>query len=201
MTQEKSIHTITVFSGSADHLHPDYVEAAAELGRLLAGRGIRLVYGAGRTGLMGAVSEGALSAGGEVIGVTPTVFNTTVLIHQGLTRLEVVENMHVRKARMHELADAFIALPGGYGTFEELFETLTWSQVGLHDKPVGLLNIRGYYDPLLGLIRHAREQGFMYPEHEALLVADDDPERLLEKLAAYRRPENLARWVEREKEA
>ncbi|HZW02740.1 MAG TPA: TIGR00730 family Rossman fold protein [Anaerolineaceae bacterium] len=192
------LQSICVYAASADSLRPEYYAAAAALGRLLAGRGIALIYGAGRTGLMGAVAEGALQGGGQVIGVTPEHFNTPVLIHQGLTRLEVVESMHVRKARMSALADAFIALPGGLGTFEELFETLTWAQVGLHQKPIGLLNTLGYYDPLLALIGHARAEGFIYSEHERLLVADPDPAGLLDQLQDFQRPAGMERWMERE---
>lgn len=192
------LRSICVFAASADSLRAEYYAAAEELGRRLAARGIVLVYGAGRTGLMGAVAEGALHAGGQVIGVTPAHFNTPVLIHQGLTRLEVVESMHVRKARMNELADAFIALPGGLGTFEELFEALTWAQVGLHQKPIGLLNTLRYYDPLLALVRHAKAEGFLYAEHERLLISDEDPDRLLEQLYTFQRPPGLERWMERE---
>jgi uncharacterized protein (TIGR00730 family) len=193
-----SIRAICVFAGSADHLNPAYLQAATELGGLLAQRGIRLVYGAGRTGLMGAVAEGALAAGGEVIGVTPKVFNTPVLIHQGLTRLEVVDTMHIRKARMHELADAYIALPGGLGTFEELFETLTWAQVGLHHKPVGVLNTEGYYEPLLTMVKHAAAEGFLYQEHEQLLLEGRQPAQLLEALSRFQRPAGMERWLDRD---
>ena len=192
------LRSVCVYAASADSLRAEYYAAATELGRRLAGRGITLVYGAGRTGLMGAVAEGALRAGGQVIGVTPAHFNTPVLIHQNLSRLEVVENMHVRKARMSELADAFIALPGGLGTFEELFEALTWAQVGLHHKPIGLLNTLNYYDPLLALVGHARAEGFIYSEHERLLVANEDPERLLDQLHTFQRPPGMERWMERE---
>ena len=142
-----SLRSICVFCGSADGLKQVYLDAAFGLGQLLARQGITLVYGAGKTGLMGAVADGALSAGGEVIGIVPHNLNTSALIHAGLTRLETSENMHTRKARMSELAEAFIALPGGLGTFDELFETLTWVQIGLHHKPVGLLNTLNYYDP------------------------------------------------------
>ena len=193
-----SYRSICIYAASADSLRTEYYAAAEALGRLLAERGIALVYGAGRTGLMGAAAEGALRAGGQVIGVTPAHLNTPALIHQGLSRLEVVETMHVRKARMSELADAFIALPGGLGTFEELFEALTWAQLGLHRKPIGLLNTLNYYDPLQALIGHARTEGFIYSEHERLLVADSDPARLLDELHAFQRPPGMERWLERE---
>jgi uncharacterized protein (TIGR00730 family) len=174
-----------------------YLEAARQTGRLLAQTGIRLVYGAGKTGLMGAVADGALDAGGSVTGVVPKYLNLPVLIHSGLTQLEVTSDMHTRKARMSALADAFIALPGGFGTFEELFETLTWAQIGLHQKPIGLLNMQHYYDPLLEMVDHAIREGFIYPDHRGLLVADDEPAGLLEKLNAFNPPSGIERWVNR----
>jgi uncharacterized protein (TIGR00730 family) len=192
-----SIHTICVYCGSADGLSQVYLDAATNIGRFLARSGIRLVYGAGKTGMMGAVADGALEAGGEVIGITPASLNTPVLIHANLTQLEVVSDMHARKARMYTLADAFIALPGGYGTFEELFETLTWMQIGLHRKPIGLLNTSAYFDILLKMVDHASQEGFILPEHRLLLVFDADPGALLEKLRSYRLPSTLDRWVNR----
>ena len=167
------------------------------MGQALAQAGLRLVYGAGKTGLMGAVAEGVLQSGGQVTGVVPVLLNQPQLIHAGLTELEVVENIHQRKARMSELADAFIALPGGYGTFEELFETITWAQLGLHQKPVGLLNTLGYFDPLLELVQHALQEGFLYAEHRTLLLNTDDPDGLLDLLRQYQVPPNLDRWVNR----
>jgi uncharacterized protein (TIGR00730 family) len=168
------------------------------MGQALARAGLRLVYGAGKTGLMGAVAEGALHAGGLVTGVVPTYLNLPQLIHAGLTELEVVENIHLRKARMSELANAFIALPGGYGTFEELFETLTWAQIGLHQKPIGLLNTRGYFDPLLALVQHALKEGFIYAEHRTLLVSSAEPLDLLHRIQRYELPGGLDRWVNRD---
>jgi uncharacterized protein (TIGR00730 family) len=179
-------------------VHQEYLDAAFSMGRALAAAGLRLVYGAGKTGLMGAVAEGALQAGGQVIGITPAYLNLPHLIHAGLSRLDVVESMHARKARMSELADAFIALPGGYGTFEELFETLTWAQLGLHSKPVGLLNTRRYFDPLLRLVQHALAEGFIYAEHRILLLNSDDPETLIGMLTQFQVPENLKRWIDRD---
>ncbi len=195
-----SLRSICVYCGSADGLKQVYLDAAFGLGQLLARQGITLVYGAGKTGLMGAVADGALSAGGEVIGIVPHNLNTSALIHAGLTRLETSENMHTRKARMSELAEAFIALPGGLGTFDELFETLTWVQIGLHHKPVGLLNTLNYYDPLLALIEHASNEGFLYAEHRHILVHSPQPEALLDQLRAYTPPDGLARWVHRPEE-
>lgn len=190
--------TICVYCGSADHLHPDYLHSAKATGEEIARRGLQLVYGAGSTGLMGAVADGVLDAGGEAIGVIPTLFNTPTLAHNRLTHLEVVPTIHERKARMIELADAFIALPGGYGTFEELFEVLTWAQIGLHKKPIGLLNIRNYYTPFLALVDQAREEGFIYAEHQALFVCRDDPATLLNALDNHRPPQGLEHWLERD---
>lgn len=194
---DPKFRAICVYCGSSDKVHPAYLSAAAEMGRALAEAGLRLVYGGGSTGLMGAVAGGALAAGGEVVGVAPRGLFAPSLLHAGLTRMELVETIHQRKARMSELADAFIALPGGYGTLEELFETLTWAQIGLHAKPVGLLNTRQYFDPLLELIRHAQKEGFIYDEQQALLLSGDDPRRLLEQMHRYQAPPNLARWMNR----
>lgn len=193
-----TIRSICVYCGSADHLHADYFEAATAMGALLARSGIQLVYGAGKTGLMGAVADGVLQAGGSVTGVTPENLNTPQLIHAGLTHLEVVPDIQTRKARMSALADAFIALPGGFGTFDELFETLTWVQIGIHRKPVGILNTRNYFDPLLSVIQKAHEEGFIYAEHRMLLIHDSSPESLLTRLRAFEHPENLGRWVNRD---
>jgi len=190
--------SICVYCGSADNLRPAYLEAASQMGAAIARRGLELWYGAGRTGLMGAVADGALGSGGRVIGVIPELFNTPRLAHMGLTRLEVVASMHERKGRMAQAADSFVALPGGYGTFEELFEILTWSQIGLHQKPVGLLNVLGYFDPLLNLVEHARSEGFIYAEHRSLLIHANTPEVLLDALSDYRKPAGLERWLTRE---
>jgi uncharacterized protein (TIGR00730 family) len=194
-----SLHNVCVYCGSADGVRAEYLEAAFAMGQKLAQSGLRLIYGAGKTGLMGTVAEGVLQAGGQVTGVVPTYLNLPHLIHSGLTELEVVENIHLRKARMSELADAFIALPGGYGTFEELFETLTWAQIGLHHKPIGLLNTQGYFDPLLAMVQHALKEGFIYAEHNILLVSSAEPADLLLKIQQYRAPIGLDRWIDRDK--
>ncbi len=187
---------ICVYCGSSDSVHPDYLAAARQMGATLARRGLALVYGGGRTGLMGAVADGALAAGGEAIGVIVESMNTPALAHPGLTRLEVTARIHQRKARMYELADGFIALPGGFGTFDELFETLTWAQIGEHDKPVGLLNVRSYYDRLLAALDLAVDEGFVFPEHRLTLACDTDPDRLLDKLGNHRHPaEAVRRWM------
>lgn len=189
--------SICIYCGSADGLNADYLEAAFEMGELIACSGLSLVYGAGKTGLMGALADGALRAGGTVIGVVNEHLNQPQLIHAGLTRLEVTADLHQRKARMSALADAFIALPGGFGTLDELFETLTCLQIGLHKKPVALLNTRRYFDPLLTLIDHALKEGFIYQEHRELLFAAESPAGVLEKLTHYSFPDGLDRWVNR----
>lgn len=188
MTTSSPIRAVCVYCGSADGVDPEYLAAAHEMGALLATQGLRLVYGAGKTGLMGAVAEGALRAGGRVTGFVPENLNLPALVHEGLGALEVLPDIQMRKARMSAEADAFIALPGGYGTLDELFETLTWAQIGLHQKPVGLLNTRGYYDPLLDMIARALRDGFIYAEHQVLLVSDPQPAGLLHKLLNFQFP-------------
>jgi uncharacterized protein (TIGR00730 family) len=192
------MNSICVYCGSSDKTRPEYLEAARRMGAAIAGRGLMLIYGAGSTGLMGALADGALAAGGQVTGVIPSYFNTPQLAHQGLTRLEIVDTIHQRKARMAEMADAYIALPGGYGTLEELFEILTWAQIGLHRKPIGLLNARRYFDPLLALVEHARKEGFIYAEHSDLFTHAAEPGALLDALANYVPPAGLERWLQRE---
>jgi len=189
--------TFTVYCGSADNLADEYIKAAKDLGSLLALNHNTLVFGGGKTGLMGAVADGALESGGIVIGVINEGLNTPALAHSGLTCMEVLPDIQLRKTRMVALADAFIALPGGFGTFDELFETLTLAQIGLHHKPVGLLNTRHYFDPLLAMVDHAICEGFIYPEHRGLLCCSEDAPTLLKLLKDYRAPENLARWVDR----
>ncbi len=188
--------SICVYCGSADGSHPDFLAAARQMGLFLARSGLNLVYGGGCTGLMGALADGALEAGGQVIGVITESMNTPALAHPGLTRLEVVPLIHQRKARMYELADGFIALPGGYGTLDELFETLTWAQIGLHTKPVGLLNVKGYYDPLLAMLDRAVQEKFLFPEHRRALACADTPEKLLEQMQNHHYPaEAVRRWM------
>ncbi len=191
------MESVCVYCGSADNMDPVYLDAAYEMGAAIAERGLRLIYGAGSTGLMGAVADGALGSGGEVIGVIPKLFNTPTLAHSKLSHLEVVEDIHVRKARMIELAEAFIALPGGFGTLEELFEVLTWAQIGLHHKPIGLLNTRNYFNSLLKFVKHAQEEGFIYDEHQKLFTHTNLPEVLLNALVTYKQPSGLERWLTR----
>jgi hypothetical protein len=188
--------SICVFCGSADAVHADYLEGARQTGVTLAKRGLRLIFSGGRTGLMGAVADGALSAGGEVIGVMIPSMNTPALVHPGVTHMDLMPDMHARKARMHELADGYIALPGGFGTFDELFETVAWAQAGAHEKALGLLNIRNYYAPLLAAVDHAVAEGFILPEHCKLLYCDTDPAALLDVLESHVHPrEAVKRWM------
>ena len=191
--------SICVFCVSADSVHEDYLSAARQMGRTLAERGIRLVYGGGKTGLMGAVAQGVLEAGGEVIGVIIPSMNTVALAYVGLTQMDVADGMHARKARMHELSDGYIALPGGLGTFDELFETVTWAQTGAHEKPVGLLNVKDYYVPLLAAVDHAVHEGFIFEEHRDVLFIDADPNVLLDKMDLYEHPRAaVKRWLREE---
>ncbi len=147
--------------------------------------------------MMGALADSALAQGGRVVGILPEQFNTDALAHRALTEMRIVPSMHARKALMAEMGEAFVALPGGFGTFEELFEILTWAQIGMHRRPVGLLNALGYFDPLLTLIEHARREGFIYAEHRSLLVSESEPEPLLDRLERFVSPDGLNRWVDR----
>lgn len=196
--------SLCVFCGSNAGSHPVYRLEAEKLGRLLAARGIELIYGAGNIGLMGAVADACLDAGGTVIGVIPEALVGKEVAgrhvdHRALTRLEVVDSMHTRKARMAELADGFVALPGGFGTFEEFCEILTWGQLGFHQKPMGLLNVNGFYDPLLAMFDRAVADGFLRPQNRAMALADTDTERLLARMADYR-PEAVSKWLKDEKQ-
>ncbi len=195
-----SIQKVCVFCGSSDSIEDSYLEAAWSLGQALAAGRMDLIFGGGGTGMMGALADAVLAGGAKVIGILPRLFDTPALAHPNLTEMRIVDDMHNRKAIMMEAADAFLALPGGFGTFEELFEVLTWAQIGLHQKPVGLLNVSGYFDLLLNVIEHARVEGFIYDEHPHLLIVDDDADRLLSRLTQYRPPEGLARWVDRDEE-
>ncbi len=187
---------VCVFCGSTTGVRPAYADAAAHLGRVLAGRRLGVVYGGGNVGLMGALADAALGAGGEVIGVIPQHLVNKELAHRRVD-LRVVHSMHERKALMSDLADAFIALPGGLGTFEEFCEVLTWSQLGLHAKPCALLNVERYYDALLGLFDHAVAEGFVRPESRGLVLVDENPNGLLDRLADWRAP-RLEQWIEQD---
>lgn len=178
------IRSICVFCGSSSGASPAYETAARRFALALAERGIRLVYGGASVGLMGAIADTALEAGGEVIGVIPRALVDREIAHRSLSTLHVVDTMHERKAMMAAQSDAFVALPGGLGTLEELFEVWTWGMLGLHDKPYGLLDIDGYYTPLIHFLDHARDEGFVRPAQRAMLVVDDDAIRLIDKLVS-----------------
>ena len=173
---------VCVFCGASSGRLTAYAAAARAFGEAVAARGLGLVFGGGRVGMMGAVADGALSGGGEVIGVIPQSLVDRELAHAGVSVLEVVGSLHERKARMAALSDAFVALPGGFGTLDELLEQLTWSQLGLHDRPIGLLDIAGYWRPLIALARHATEEGFVRESDLASIAVADDPEALLDRL-------------------
>lgn len=182
------ISTVCVYCGSSSGRRPAYVQAAQALARLLASRGMGLVYGGARVGVMGALAEAALQAGVPVTGVIPRALAHKEIAHDGLTELIVTESMHARKSAMAQRSDAFIALPGGIGTFEELFEVWTWTQLGFQGKPCGLLNVEGYYDSLLTFLDHAVNEGFVQAAPRLILSVEADPERLLERLASYEPP-------------
>jgi uncharacterized protein (TIGR00730 family) len=189
------VRRVCVYAGSNPGSDPAYADGARALATLLAERGIGLVYGGGKVGLMGVLADTALAAGGEVIGVMPQALVDREIGHRGLTEMRVVGSMHERKALMADLSDAFVAIPGGIGTLEELIEVYTWSQLGIHDKACGLLNVRGYYDPLATFLDHAVEEGFLRPQHRAVLSVAADPVELLELLAAYE-PPTVGKWLE-----
>jgi uncharacterized protein (TIGR00730 family) len=188
------LKNICVFCGSSSGGHSVYAQAAQAVGWMLCRRGIELVYGGGNVGLMGVLADASLAEGGRVIGVIPQALVDREVAHSGLTELRVVSSMHERKAIMADLSDAFMALPGGYGTWEELFEMLTWSQLGIQRKPCGLLNVNGYYDPLLELADKAVSEGFLREINRDLLLSDDDPERLLDRLSSYSFP-TVEKWI------
>lgn len=188
------MHRICVFCGANSGHRPVFVERARELGRLLARRGIELVYGGGNVGLMGAVADGALSEGGRVIGVIPRALLEKELGHRGVQELIVVASMHERKAKMAELAQAFVALPGGFGTLDEICEVLTWTQLGFHEKPCGFLDVEGYWQPLLAMFDSAVANGFLRTDNRSLVLANEDADVLLEALASWR-PDHRPKWI------
>lgn len=185
---------ICVFCGSSFGSKPAYIQAAQALGEALARRGIGLVYGGGKVGLMGAIADTVMAAGGEVIGVIPEFLAAKEIAHTGLSQLHIVESMHERKALMTDLSDGFIALPGGFGTLEEFCEILTWTQLGLHQKPQGLLNVEGYFDPLIELFDHAVAEAFVKPNHRSLVLQAKEPDVLLDQFANYKF-ENIDKWI------
>jgi uncharacterized protein (TIGR00730 family) len=189
------MRTVCVFCGSNGGGDPVYSETARRLGVALVGRGLDLVYGGGHVGLMGVVADAVLAARGRVVGVINRALVEKELAHGGLTELLVVETMHQRKALMADRADAFVALPGGFGTLDELFEILTWRQLGMHAKPIGLLNVAGYFDRLMDWIAHSVREQFVKEKHRDLLLVADDPERLVDMLQSYRAPPGQEKWL------
>jgi uncharacterized protein (TIGR00730 family) len=187
--------SVCVFAGSSAGARPEYRLAAIELGRVLAARGIGLVYGGARVGLMGAVADAVLAGGGQVVGVIPRALVEKEVAHTGLTDLRVVTSMHERKALMADSADGFMALPGGWGTLEELFEILTWAQLGIHHKPCGLLNVNGYYDGLLSFLEHSITEGFVRREYRAMISVSDSSATLLDLLHDSV-PPVVAKWID-----
>jgi uncharacterized protein (TIGR00730 family) len=186
--------SIVVFCGASAGTDSVFVSQARALGKTLAERDIDLVYGAARIGIMGAVADAALAAGGRVTGVIPKFLKTKEVAHEGLTSLLIVDTMHERKMKMHELCDGVIALPGGFGTMEELFEVLTWAQLGLHQKPIALLNTAGYYDSLIALVQNMVDRGFLNKTNQQMLLVSEDINDLLEQMNTYIAPD-VPKWV------
>ena len=189
------LSAVAVYCGSNSGNDPAYAEAAASLGRTLAKRGIRLVYGGGQVGLMGVLADAALESGGEVLGVITEALVAKEVSHRGLTGLRIVETMHERKAAMADAADAFVMLPGGFGTLDEFFEVLTWTQLGIHAKPCGVLDAAGFFAPLRALVDGAVAAGFVHQAHRDMIVADDEPGQLLDRLAAWS-PVTVSKWLD-----
>ena len=190
----RTIRRVCVFCGSNAGVDAAYRTAADEMGRQIARRGWGLVWGGGSVGLMGVLADAALAAGGHVTGVIPKMLATKELLHPRATEMHIADSMHARKALMEELADAFVALPGGYGTFEELLEIVTWAQLGLHAKPIGLLNVRGYFDRLTGFFDHAIGEGFIKAKQRSLVVEAATPGELLERLVDHEMPQ-VKKWI------
>jgi uncharacterized protein (TIGR00730 family) len=189
---------VCVFCGSSPGARPAYAEATAEVARLLAGEGIGVVYGGGHVGLMGVLADTVMAAGGEAIGVMPQALVDREIGHTGISELRVVGSMHERKALMADLSDAFIALPGGAGTLEELFEVYTWAQLGLHDKPCGLLDVEDYFSGLVGFLDHAVDERFLREEHRAMLMVEHEPPALIARLAEFEPRAVTPKWIDRE---
>jgi uncharacterized protein (TIGR00730 family) len=190
---------LCVYAGSNAGTRPEYAEAAAALARELAGRGIGLVYGGGKVGLMGVLADTVLAGGGEAIGVIPQALVDREVGHEGLTELRVVGSMHERKALMAELSDGFVAVPGGIGTLEELIEVYTWSQLGIHAKPLGVLDAGGFYGGLLGLLDHMVREGFLRAEHREVMLSEPEPARLLDRMEAWTPPDAPSKWIDLER--
>jgi len=195
--QIEGLRRVAVFSGSRSGARPIYLAAATSLGEELVRRAIGLVYGGASVGLMGAVADAVMRGGGAAIGVIPASLRAREIAHLGLTELHVVDSMHERKALMSNRADGFIALPGGFGTFDELFEVLTWAQLGMHQKPIGLLDVDGYFDPLVAMVTHAVAEGFVLAEHARLLIVEREPARLVDAMTAFVPPPLGEKWIAR----
>jgi uncharacterized protein (TIGR00730 family) len=191
----EQVRSVCVFCGSSTGFRPGFAASARQVGAALAARGLDLVYGAGHVGLMGILADSALAAGGRVIGVIPQAMVDRELAHNGLSELHVVRTMHERKALMADRAGAFLALPGGFGTVDELFEILTWAQLGLHSRPVGLLNVAGFFDPLLVWIDRTVEEGFLRAQHRQLLIVGDHPEALVDALMKGSEVPTTEKWI------
>ena len=197
MAEGRVVRSICVFCGSRPGADPAFARAATAIGTSIARRGLTLVYGGAKVGLMGALADGALAEGGRVVGIMPRGLVSKEIAHDGLAELFITETMHDRKDRMILLSDAFLSLPGGWGTYDEAFEVLTLAQIGFHDKPSAFLNVRGYFDPLVALLRHTIAQSFAAPQHEGLYIVDDDVERLLDAIAAWKPPPLGDKWTDR----
>ncbi len=186
---------LCVYCGSNKGVRADYADAATRLAEALVERGIGLVYGGASRGIMGILADAVLARGGEVTGIIPQAINKREVMHAGLTNLQVVDTMHERKAAMADLSDGFVALPGGFGTLEEIIEIVTWGQLQFHSKPCGILNVANYYDGLLAFIDHSVAEGFLRPQHRDALIIDDDPESLLRRFASYAAP-TVQKWLD-----
>lgn len=190
------LSSVAVYCGSNLGTDPAYAAATASLGRIMAGRGIRLVYGGGQVGLMGVVADAVMEHGGQALGVITEALVAKEVSHQGLASLQVVKTMQQRKAAMADAADAFVMLPGGFGTFDEFFEVLTWTQLGIHAKPCGILDAAGFFAPLSALLDDAVTAGFVHPAHRDMVIVDDDPVRLLDRLAGWT-PVTVSKWLDK----
>jgi uncharacterized protein (TIGR00730 family) len=197
MSEGRTVRSICVFCGSRPGADPAYAGAATALGAAIARRGLTLVYGGAKVGMMGALANAALAAGGHVVGIIPKGLVSKEIAHDGLAELFISESLHDRKDRMILLSDAFVSLPGGFGTYDEFFEVLTLAQIGFHDKPSAFLNVNGYFEPLVALLRHTIAQSFAAPQDAGLFMMDDDVERLLDALVAWHPPERGEKWTDR----
>jgi uncharacterized protein (TIGR00730 family) len=197
MAGGRPVRSVCVFCGSRPGVDPAFTDAAAALGAGIARRGMTLVYGGAKVGLMGVLANAALAEGGRVVGVIPKGLVSKEIAHDGLAELFLTETMHERKDRMILLSDAFVSMPGGFGTYDELFEVLTLAQIGFHDKPSAFMNVKGYFDPLLALLRHTIDQSFAAPQHEQLYLAAEDAEALLDAVVAWTPPPLGEKWTDR----